>query len=74
MAGSRRGGCFATPAREMRERTRRHEEEKARTPFDLMTTAELRVWAQKFDIKNYGKLKKPELCKAVRLAYEGSVK
>lgn len=70
MGASVKGGCSATPAREMRLREMRAEERSRRTPFTLMTIAELRTWAQKFDVRNYGKLKKDELAEEVRVAFE----
>ena len=42
----------------------------ADTPFDHMTVAELRTWAQRYDVENYAKLSKDELANAVRMAYE----
>ena len=71
MSGSVRGGTGATPAWKRREREKRAQEEARRTPFDEMTVAELRVYAQKYDLENYAKLKKDDLVEAVRVAFEG---
>ena len=69
-----RGGTGATPASVFRKRAKRMEEESRgvtrRTPFDEMSVAELRVWAQKYDVSRYAKLKKGELAEAVRVAFE----
>ena len=84
MGASVRGGCSATPAREMRMRAERdwiRDEERKRprkvqrveTPFDFMTVAELRTWAQKLDVLNYAKVKKDELAELVKTAYESGV-
>ena len=71
MSGSVRGGTGATPAHVRRAREKRVREEAQRTPFSEMTIAELRVYAQKYDIVGYAKLKKEELVEEVRVAFEG---
>lgn len=84
MPTSVKGGTGATSAAWLKERAERQERERERlekaarkldgeeqrTKFDGMTVAELRVYAQEYDIENYGKLKKAELCEAVRIEYE----
>ena len=80
-----KGGTGATPAHVRRKREKRVEEEgkKLRNAarrleedeqivlFDEMTVAELRVWAQKYDVPRYGGLRKAELVEVVRVAFEG---
>lgn len=79
MSASVRGGSHATPANDLKRRALRSEEEqefvpltsRVDTPFDYMTVAELRTWAQKLDVVDYGKLRKAELAEAVKAKYEG---
>ena len=75
MSGTVRGGCSATPGRVERARQERVVRGRVRakwadTPFDHMTVAELRTWAQRYDVENYGKINKEDLADAVRMAYE----
>ena len=69
MAGSIRGGTGAFPQHEINRRAENALRDEARTPFSRMTVAELRVWAQRLDIKSYKRLRREELAIAVREAY-----
>ena len=85
MGSTVRGGTGATPAwksrarekrveeegKRLREAVKRMEEDEQKTRFDDMTVAELRVYAQEYDIPKYAKLKKAELVEKVRDAFEG---
>ena len=84
MGASVKGGTGATPAawrrarearveeegKRLREATRQEEEDEQEVMFGKMTVAELRVYAQKYDLVNYAKLKKAELVAAVTMAFE----
>jgi hypothetical protein len=70
MSGSVRGGCPATPASMLRKRAERAQSEAMETPFDYMGVAELRKWADRYDIPRYAQLRKVELAQEVRKAYE----
>lgn len=70
MSASRRGGTGAFPQREIDRRERNLRRDKRKTPFSKMTVAELRVWAQRFDIPNYAKMVKLDLAEAVMVAFK----
>ena len=64
-----KGGTGATPQKESDRRARNKVKDGERTPFKLMTIAELRTWAQRFDVVGYGRMRKAELSDAVQLAF-----
>ncbi len=47
-------------------------DESRHSPFHEMTVAELRTWAQRYDVARYAKLRKQELANAVRDAFDAA--